>query len=95
MITRPGCNLLLIAKRPGNVPAPVNYAQPIPLKAMALYADQVLIGGYYELTAWSRTDGKLMQRYPACHNARWAWPFIPISDMWLSLAVSQEVGASC
>jgi mono/diheme cytochrome c family protein len=60
----PDANLLLIAKRPTNVPAPVNYAQPIPLKAMALYADQVLIGGYHELTAWSRSDGKLVQRYP-------------------------------
>jgi WD40 repeat protein len=43
---------------------PEHYAAPLPLAAMAFSPDgqQLLIGGYHEITVWHPTDGKLLRR---------------------------------
>jgi WD40 repeat protein len=60
----PKALLSSIIPAPTHPPAPEVYSRPIPVTAVAFSPDgqQLLAGGYHELTVWNPADGQLIKR---------------------------------
>ena len=60
----PRAPLVSIIPRPPYPDPPESYPAPVPVSAMAFHPNgqQLVIGGYHELTVWDPRDGNLLQR---------------------------------
>lgn len=62
---------------------PETYSQPIPISAICFSPDgqQLLVGGYHELTAWNVADGKLVRRIKNIGQRTFSIAFDPSGKM--------------
>jgi hypothetical protein len=60
----PTADLVTIIPPPTHPEPPANYAFPMPITGVAFSGDgqQLVVGGYHELTIWNPADGKLINR---------------------------------
>ncbi len=64
--SKPSDPLWLAIPATGLTRAPTNYRHPLPITTLAFASDgeQLVVGGYHELTVWSVKDGSLLRRIP-------------------------------
>jgi hypothetical protein len=60
----PTADLITIIPPPTHPEPPANYTFPMPITAVAFTSDgqQLIVGGYHELTIWNPADGTLIKR---------------------------------
>ncbi len=83
----PATPLLLVIPPLQYDNAPATYSHPLPLTAVAFTPDgnQVIVGGYHELTVWDAATGQLVRRIPNMEQRIFS---VAISPDATTLAVS-------
>lgn len=83
----PTAPLSSMLPRPVHPPAPVRYAQPWPVTALAFNTDglELIVSGYHEITFWSVTNGALLRRLGGMPERIQALALQP-GGSWLAVA---------
>lgn len=79
--------LMAIIPPPTHPSAPESYARPVPITAVTFSPDgqQLLVGGYHELTVWNPADGQLIKRIGNIGQRVYGISFSP-DGKWIAVA---------